>query len=282
MSIQVIDVSYHNGIIDFARVKKAGVSGVIIRAGYGTKTVDKKFIVNMKAAIAAGMHIGCYWFMYGENNEDALANARKCVETIKGYKDYIDLGVYSDWEYDSDKRAPGQTKERRTEFVRLFNGYIEEQGFDAGTYTNVDYYKNKFDMSKLKKWPVWIARYNKELGDYDCIMWQYSSIGNVDGITGHVDMNHYYGQVSDNKFENYENYENKSNEGEYKMPTIKRGSTGKAVKVWQIIIGFTGTDVDGIFGKNTEKATKEFQEKKGLVVDGIVGPKSWNAGLSDL
>ena len=282
MSIRVIDVSYHNGVIDFARVKKAGIFGVIIRAGYGTKTEDKQFHANMTAAIKEGLHIGCYWFMYGSSNADALANAKKCIDTIKGCKGYIDLGVWSDWEYDSDKKAPGQTKETRTEFVRLFNGYIEEQGFEAGTYTNIDYYKNKFNMSKLKKWPVWIARYNKELGDYECAMWQYSSNGKIDGITGPVDLNYYYGQVSGNRFENYENYENKPNEGEYNMPTIRIGSTGKAVKVWQIIIGFTGDDVDGIFGKDTLNTTKSFQEKKGLTVDGIVGPKSWSAGLNDL
>lgn len=63
---------------------------------------------------------------------------------------------------------------------------------------------------------------------------------------------------------------------EYNMPLIKRGSSGKAVKIWQVIVG---TTIDGNFGVNTEARTKLFQEKKGLVVDGIVGPKTWEAGL---
>ncbi len=60
------------------------------------------------------------------------------------------------------------------------------------------------------------------------------------------------------------------------MPTIKRGSKGDAVKIWQVIVGAT---VDGNFGAKTEAATKEFQKKHGLTVDGWVGAKSWPVGL---
>lgn len=71
---------------------------------------------------------------------------------------------------------------------------------------------------------------------------------------------------------------NKSEE-EYNMTTIKRGSKGKAVKVWQIIVGATA---DGTFGSGTESKTKNWQASHGLVADGIVGPKSWKAGLESL
>jgi peptidoglycan hydrolase-like protein with peptidoglycan-binding domain len=60
------------------------------------------------------------------------------------------------------------------------------------------------------------------------------------------------------------------------MPTIKKGSKGKAVQIWQIIVG---VEPDGDFGSNTLKATKAFQKANGLEVDGVVGPKSWKAGL---
>lgn len=61
------------------------------------------------------------------------------------------------------------------------------------------------------------------------------------------------------------------------MPTIKQGSTGKAVKIWQIIVG--GLKLDGKFGAKTATATKKWQKKHGLTVDGKVGPKTWAAGL---
>lgn len=66
---------------------------------------------------------------------------------------------------------------------------------------------------------------------------------------------------------------------EYNMPTIKKGSKGLAVKVWEVIIG---AKVDGTFGDETEKKTKEFQKKHKLTVDGVVGKFTWAAGLSTL
>lgn len=66
---------------------------------------------------------------------------------------------------------------------------------------------------------------------------------------------------------------------DYNMKTIKKGSKGNVVKVWQIIVGVTA---DGIFGSGTEKATKTWQASAGLTVDGVVGPRSWKAGLETL
>lgn len=70
-----------------------------------------------------------------------------------------------------------------------------------------------------------------------------------------------------------------SSEEEYKMPTIKRGSEGRAVSIWQIIID---VKADGIFGAATQKATKAFQSERGLASDGIVGPKTWKAGFESI
>ena len=69
------------------------------------------------------------------------------------------------------------------------------------------------------------------------------------------------------------------NTEDYNMKTIKKGSKGNAVKVWQIIIGAAA---DGIFGSGTESATKTWQSKHGLAADGIVGKMSWKAGLEAL
>ena len=66
---------------------------------------------------------------------------------------------------------------------------------------------------------------------------------------------------------------------DYNMKTIKKGSKGNTVKVWQIIIG---TTPDGNFGSGTENATKTWQKNHGLTADGIVGKVSWNVGLRSL
>lgn len=63
------------------------------------------------------------------------------------------------------------------------------------------------------------------------------------------------------------------------LPTIRKGSSGLAVKLWQAIVG---VDADGLFGSKTERATISFQNKRGLAVDGIVGKNSWEAGFDNL
>lgn len=63
------------------------------------------------------------------------------------------------------------------------------------------------------------------------------------------------------------------------MTTIKKGSKGKAVKIWQVIVG---TTVDGSFGDSTVAKTKAFQKKHKLTDDGVVGDKTWKAGLESI
>lgn len=69
------------------------------------------------------------------------------------------------------------------------------------------------------------------------------------------------------------------NEGTYNMKTIKKGSKGTAVKIWQVIIG---AEIDGSFGSETERLTKAFQKSHNLEIDGIVGKNSWKAGLESV
>ena len=87
--------------------------------------------------------------------------------------------------------------------------------------------------------------------------------------------------LNDSKIAGYgrPKYDTAVNEEEYDMPTIRKGSKGKAVKIWQIIVGVT---VDGDFGSKTDAATREFQKAHGLVVDGIAGKNSWRAGLESV
>ena len=69
---------------------------------------------------------------------------------------------------------------------------------------------------------------------------------------------------------------------EYNMDTIKNGSRGKAVKIWQVILGYTGTEIDGIFGQGTLADTKKLQNRLGLEADGVVGKNTWKAGLESV
>lgn len=257
-----IDVSYHQGSIDWKKVAASGIEFAIIRAGYGKNTMDKEFIENIVGATTAGIKmIGIYWFIYAAGIEDAKRNAEKCHELIKLYKNHIDLKVWADWEYDSDERNP-QTKEGRTAIVKTFLHTLEEKGYDVGLYANPDYLENKFE--DLSEYPLWLAKYSSDKGNYKPYIWQYSSKGSVPGINGNVDMNILYEENASIKKE--------------KFPTLRKGNKGYYVGYVQEklnSLGYICGSVDRSFGSKTEMAVKEFQRRNSLKVDGVVGPNTW-------
>ena len=260
-----IDVSYHNGIIDWNKVKKSGmVDFVIIRAGYGKSTMDKQFINNIVGADTVGLKVGIYWFIYAADETESVLNARKCEECIKLYKDIITMRVWADWEYDSDKRNP-QTKESRTAIVKAFCDYLESKGYDVGVYANPDYINGKF--GDLSEYPLWLAKYSSDKGNYSPFMWQYSSSGEVPGIKTKVDMNICYGDAG-------------GTTGSIKRGTLRIGSRGTDVTYLQQRLtakGYGVGNIDGVFGVKTLEAVKAYQAENGLAVDGVVGAKTWES-----
>lgn len=189
---KIIDVSKWQGVINWDRVKATGITGTIIRAGYGAGTADAKFKANIEGAIRVGMDIGIYWFSYAYTTDMARREALHCNDFIAPYKDKINLPVFFDWEYDSAKAAGKAgvncNKTLITAMNRSFCEEIEKLGYVAGYYLNLDYSKNKIDESQLTKYKRWFARYVKA-EQKNCYLWQYSSNGKVDGISGDVDMN---------------------------------------------------------------------------------------------
>ena len=263
-----IDVSYHQGMIDWKKVKASGIDFVIIRAGYGKNTMDEKFIENIVGATTAGIkNIGIYWFIYASGIADARLNAEKCQEIIRLHKEHINLKIWADWEYDSDKRNP-QTKVGRTAIVKTFLHAMEEKGYDVGVYANPDYLENKFE--DLSEYPLWLAKYSSDKGEYTPYIWQYSSKGSVQGINGNVDMNILYEENASVKND--------------KNPTLRKGDKGYYVGCLQEKLNSLGYDcgaVDKNFGSNTKLAVEEFQKVNALTVDGIVGPKTWQKLLDN-
>ena len=188
--MKIIDVSEHNGKIDFNKVKADGIEGVIIRAGYGKGNVDKTFTSNITGAIKAELHIGIYWFSYAFTEDMARREARFCNDIIAPYKVNIDLPVFFDWEYDSMKYAKKNNvaadKDLITKMTKAFCEEITSLGYVAGYYLNLDYSKNYYDEDQLSEYKRWFARYVKT-EQKDCYLWQNSNKGTVDGISGSVD-----------------------------------------------------------------------------------------------
>ena len=192
-----IDISYHQGDIDFAKVKKAGIDFVIMRSSK-RQEVDVKFHEYVKGCDDNDIPIlGTYHFIYALNEQQALEEAKFCVNEVRK-AGLADVRIFADFEYDSVKKAAvaGVTlgKAECNKFTQIFCEYVESQGYKTGIYLNNDYYKNWYNKDLLAKYPIWLADYTGG-PDYICLLQQFTSSGQVDGIKGRVDMNYLYGEV---------------------------------------------------------------------------------------
>lgn len=198
-----IDVSHHNGIIDWNKVKAAGVEFAIIRVGYrgyekGVLQQDNRFKENLSGAIAAGIPVGVYIFSQALNAAEAQEEADYACNLISGYN--ISLPVVMDYEYASNDLNGGRlglahlSKEAATNNVLAFCDRVKSKGYNPMVYANADFMKNQLNASEVSsRYPVWLANYTvctSYAGDYD--YWQYSSSGHVDGISTNVDCNVWY------------------------------------------------------------------------------------------
>ena len=187
-----IDVSSHQGLIDWAKVKAAGIEFAVVRAGYGQyKTqVDAKAHQNIFGALGAGLHVGVYWFSYATTPEEAKAEADLCADTIEKYKGQLDFPIYFDYEYDSEiyskQKGVTPTQALRESLAKAFCEEIEARGWRAGVYTNLDYLRTRWRKEALNAWELWLADYTGS-PDVSCGMQQTGSTGKINGISGNVD-----------------------------------------------------------------------------------------------
>lgn len=197
--IKGLDVSSYQGTIDFGKVKRAGYDFVIVRAGWGRTNVDSRFNYNVREALRNGLKVGAYWFIYAKTKDDIKGNVRKAHSVLNNFKDSLEMGVYADWEYDSDKYRPKLTNHERSLFVKQFIDEMSAVGYKMGLYANPDYINNKFEMNMFKGLPLWLAFYGTTEANakkYNPTIWQFSSKERVDGINGNVDGNYFYGEVN--------------------------------------------------------------------------------------
>ena len=188
-----IDVSKWNGDIDWDRVKNAGVSFAIVRAGYrGSKTgvivEDPFFRANMRAAASADVQTGVYFFTQATSEVEAVEEASAVLELISDY--HLDYPIYIDTEgAGGDGRADGLDVETRTLVCEAFCRTIENAGYSAGVYASRNWYNQNLTTKRLEKYNIWLAEYRSAplyQGYYK--MWQYTSKGTIDGIKGNVDL----------------------------------------------------------------------------------------------
>lgn len=309
MERKLIDVSYHQGEIDWAKVK-GNVDGAIIRCGYGSdlgKQDDKRFLENVNGCIANGIPFGVYLYSYATTLEGAKSEAAHVLRLMEPFKDKLSYPVY----YDVEEKG---TEFGAVERAIAFGDIIEANGYRCGIYAN-QYWWQSILKDKLDRFTKWVARYSSNKpegisGTYD--IWQYSSSGSVPGISGNVDMNICYrdlpGEIRGTKAETA----NVCGETPASTPapaastysktdfvkevqsitgakvdgiagpetisktiTVSKTKNNRHLIVWPIqkylnSIGFDCGTVDGIAGAKFDSAVKAYQKAKGCVADGEI------------
>ncbi|WP_461248663.1 GH25 family lysozyme, partial [Treponema sp. R6D11] len=160
-----VDVSHYQGDINWVQVRSAGISFVMIKAGgrgygaAGNKYVDEKFVNNIKGAYAAGLKVGIYYYSTALNEEEALDEAKHCIDIIKPYKSKITYPVAYDFEEWNEHRTAGITGTQATKNAIKFLDYISSQGYDTALYASRNDYLNKFITANLANYKLWLAHW---------------------------------------------------------------------------------------------------------------------------
>lgn len=184
-----IDVSKHNGAIDWSQVAASGINFAFIKAGSSKSGIDPQFAANITGAQAAGLRTGVYLYSYATTPEQAAEEARMVLEWIAPYT--VNYPIVFDIE---DSCHKGLSDQEMIDIVNAFCFAID----GAGYYPVVYSYKNMFTGKlSIVGWDKWVAQYG-ETCDYNnnVCFWQYSSHGNVSGVSGRVDVNYQFKDYS--------------------------------------------------------------------------------------
>lgn len=253
MSVKGIDVSQWQGAnVDYKKVKAAGYSFVIIRAGFG-KYISQKdpcFEVNYKNAKAAGLGVGAYWYSYAKTAADAKAEAKVFLEAVKGKQ--FDYPLVYDIEDSSQANLPSATIGA---MIKAFCGELEANGYYAMLYSFAYFLRDKVPADCKSKYDIWVAHYNvtKPLYSGSYGMWQYSSTGKVSGVSGNCDCNYAYKDyptiIKTAKLNGYSSTA--------KAPTSTTTTTTKKGITYTVRAGDTLIGIAAKYGTTYQKIAKE-------------------------
>lgn len=195
-----IDVSHWQEEIDWEAVKNDGIQYAIIRVGCGDDLVeqdDKWAVHNMNECERLGIPYGVYLYSYATNETEANSEVEHIKRMLQGRTPR--MGVYIDIEATEYYERYGidvySASGRRliTDLTKIILNGITAAGYDAGWYANLNYCRNVLYYEELTGYR-WIAGYDNpdyepEVQEKGALMWQYTSSGSVNGISGRVDMN---------------------------------------------------------------------------------------------
>ena len=188
-----IDVSHHNGTIDWEKVKAAGIDFAIIRCGYGRDERgqdDRQWYRNVSECERLGIPFGVYIYSYAKDTDGARSEAQHVLRLISGHN--LAYPVYYDMEDNSTIGSDFAS------IATTFCDTIKSAGYAVGVYASLSWWNTYLTAPCFVQWHRWVAQYNsmcKYTGEY--AIWQYSLTGRVSGISTEVDMNYLIGYPKD-------------------------------------------------------------------------------------
>ncbi len=197
-SVLGIDVSSHQGNIDWAKVASQGIEFVIVRLGYrgwgnGEIVADANALANLQGAAAAGLKVGAYFYSQAVNTKEALEEASFVLEVLDGME--LSMPVVFDWEIFSDQGRNAYVDGRTvTDCAIAFCEAVKQAGYAPMLYFNLDVGQRLLDLPALQErgYGFWLALYMDMTYPNRIDMWQYTDKGLVKGIDGPVDLNLYF------------------------------------------------------------------------------------------
>ena len=293
MATKGVDVSYWQKEIDWNKVKASGIKFAIIRCGYGNGGVDSYFERNVKECERVGIPWGAYYFSYAESVEEAKRELDNCLKLLKGKKP--SYPVYYDLE---DEATTGsQSNSTILKMAKVFVNGIEKAGYWAGIYANTNWFNTRLTDSWYDRKAKWVAQYNdKNTYKKSYGIWQYTSSGKVNGISGNVDMNYCYVDYPTKIKGGATTPATPSKPSKPTTAVVKieapnlseyleEGDKSLAVYAYKQQLALLkkkgiiaqGVDNNEIFGAGTKTATKQVQKAAKIEVDGLAGPQTIRA-----
>lgn len=190
-----IDVSYHQGNIDWQAVSEAGFEFAFVRVGYrgygqaGSLQADKQYVRNITEAQKYGLDVGVYFFAQAIDEKEALEEAEFVISLLEDYE--LQLPVVYDPEsiLDAPARTDDVSGEQFTSNTVVFCDTIKEAGYEAAVYSNMLWEAFELDLTQLKDVPIWYADYEAiPQTPYNFEYWQYSNEARVPGVSGVCDV----------------------------------------------------------------------------------------------
>lgn len=237
-----IDVSSHNGKINWDKVKTANIDFAMIRIGYGNSMyvhneaskqhyaqIDNMFGPNVAGARTVGIDYGLYYYSYAQSVEEAKKEAQVCLEILdRAGITPNDLEYPVAFDIEEPSRRDPKLKQENTDMVKAFLDIIEEAGYTPMVYCDKDFLTNALDAKQLSDYAIWMAQYNDEMTyDGKVDIWQYASDGSIVGIEGNVDLN-----------EGYIDFDCNAGLPEYTAKTVIKTVTGDKVNVRNVPQGY--------------------------------------------